>query len=34
MVKVSGEDARNFLNGLITTDIAELRPGLAGSARC
>ncbi|MFB9264859.1 YgfZ/GcvT domain-containing protein [Bradyrhizobium erythrophlei] len=27
VVKVSGEDARNFLNGLITTDIAELRPG-------
>ncbi|MBR0795629.1 folate-binding protein YgfZ [Bradyrhizobium jicamae] len=29
VVKVSGEDARNFLNGLITTDIGELRPGLA-----
>lgn len=29
VVKVSGEDARNFLNGLITTDIAELRPGQA-----
>lgn len=28
VVKVSGEDARNFLNGLITTDIDELRPGL------
>ncbi len=27
VVKVSGEDARNFLNGLITTDVAELRPG-------
>ncbi|QPF83363.1 folate-binding protein YgfZ [Bradyrhizobium genosp. L] len=29
VVKVSGEDARNFLNGLITTDVDELRPGLA-----
>ena len=29
VVKVSGEDARNFLNGLITADIAELRPGQA-----
>jgi folate-binding protein YgfZ len=28
VVKVAGEDARNFLNGLITTDIAELHPGL------
>jgi tRNA-modifying protein YgfZ len=28
VVKVSGEDARNFLNGLITTDLEELRPGL------
>ncbi|MCC8940223.1 folate-binding protein YgfZ [Bradyrhizobium sp. Arg68] len=28
VVKVAGDDARNFLNGLITTDIAELRPGL------
>jgi tRNA-modifying protein YgfZ len=28
VVKVSGEDARNFLNGLITTDIEQLRPGL------
>lgn len=27
MVKVAGDDARNFLNGLITADIAELRPG-------
>lgn len=25
---MSGEDARNFLNGLITTDIDELQPGL------
>nr|WP_245376350.1 folate-binding protein [Bradyrhizobium elkanii] len=29
VVKVSGEDARNFLNGLITADIAELRAGQA-----
>jgi folate-binding protein YgfZ len=28
VVKVSGEDARNFLNGLVTTDVALLRPGL------
>ncbi|MBR0869158.1 folate-binding protein YgfZ [Bradyrhizobium tropiciagri] len=27
VVKVAGDDARNFLNGLITADIAELRPG-------
>ena len=29
VVKVSGEDARNFLNGLVTTDLTELKPGLA-----
>jgi folate-binding protein YgfZ len=29
VVKVSGEDARNFLNGLVTTDVSELKPGLA-----
>ncbi|MCA6122309.1 folate-binding protein YgfZ [Bradyrhizobium sp. WSM 1704] len=29
VVKVAGDDARNFLNGLITTDITELRPGQA-----
>jgi tRNA-modifying protein YgfZ len=29
VVKVAGEDARNFLNGLITTDVDQLRPGLA-----
>jgi tRNA-modifying protein YgfZ len=29
VVKVSGEDARNFLNGLFTTDVSPLRPGLA-----
>lgn len=27
VVKVSGEDARNFLNGLVTTDVTKLRPG-------
>jgi tRNA-modifying protein YgfZ len=28
VVKVSGEDARNFLNGLVTTDATDLEPGL------
>src|SRR5437588_6685307 len=28
VVKVSGEDARNFLNGLVTTDVTQLAPGL------
>jgi folate-binding protein YgfZ len=28
VVKVSGEGARDFLNGLVTTDVALLRPGL------
>jgi folate-binding protein YgfZ len=28
MIKVSGEDARSFLNGLVTTDVTLLRPGL------
>ncbi len=28
VVKVSGEDARSFLNGLVTTDVTTLRPGL------
>src|SRR5712672_4253212 len=28
VVKVSGDDARDFLNGLVTTDLALLRPGL------
>src|SRR4029453_5943484 len=27
VVKVTGEDARNFLNGLVTTDITLLQPG-------
>jgi folate-binding protein YgfZ len=28
VVKVSGEDARTFLNGLVTTDVTLVRPGL------
>src|ERR1700760_4717171 len=28
VVKVSGEDARSFLNGLVTTDVTLVRPGL------
>jgi hypothetical protein len=28
VVKVSGDDARNFLNGLLTTDVTQLAPGL------
>ncbi len=28
VVKVSGTEARDFLNGLVTTDVALLRPGL------
>jgi tRNA-modifying protein YgfZ len=28
VVKVSGEDARNFLGGLVTTDVGEVAPGL------
>ena len=28
VVKVAGEDARNFLNGLVTTDVGKLKPGL------
>ena len=28
VVKVSGEDARDFLNGLVTTDVTLLQPGL------
>ncbi len=27
VIKVSGEDARNFLNGLVTTDVTLLAPG-------
>lgn len=29
VVKVSGEDARNFINNLVTTDLDPLQPGLA-----
>jgi tRNA-modifying protein YgfZ len=28
VVKVSGEDARSFLNGLVTTDVTQLEPGM------
>jgi tRNA-modifying protein YgfZ len=28
VVKVAGSDARDFLNGLVTTDVSQLRPGL------
>lgn len=28
VIKVAGEDARNFLNGLVTTDLDKLNPGL------
>jgi folate-binding protein YgfZ len=28
VVKVAGEDSRNFLNGLVTTDVDKLKPGL------
>src|SRR3977135_666382 len=28
VVKVAGEDARSFLNGLVTTDVTLLQPGL------
>jgi len=28
VVKISGEDARNFLNGLVTTDVTQIEPGL------
>jgi tRNA-modifying protein YgfZ len=28
VVKISGDDARDFLNGLVTTDVTQLRPGL------
>ncbi len=27
VIKLSGEDARNFLNGLVTTDVTQLAPG-------
>lgn len=28
VIKVAGDDARNFLNGLVTTDVDKLKPGL------
>lgn len=28
VIKIAGEDARNFLNGLVTTDLDRLKPGL------
>src|SRR3954451_20631052 len=28
VVKISGADARDFLNGLVTTDVTQLAPGL------
>ncbi|MBO4222167.1 folate-binding protein YgfZ [Bradyrhizobium neotropicale] len=28
VVKVTGEDARNFLNGLVTSDLTDLAPGM------
>ena len=28
VVKVSGDDARNFLNGLVTTDVTLIQPGI------
>jgi folate-binding protein YgfZ len=28
VVKVSGDDARNFLNGLVTTDVTQVHPGV------
>ena len=28
VVKVTGEDARNFLNGLVTSDLTDLKPGM------
>src|ERR1700744_4711987 len=28
VVKLGGEDARNFLNGMVTTDVTLVRPGL------
>src|SRR5437763_8189812 len=27
-IKVAGEDARDFLNGLVTTDVTLIRPGV------
>ena len=30
VVKVAGDDARKFLNGLVTCDIAKVTPAAAG----
>jgi len=30
VVKVAGDDARKFLNGLVTSDIAKVTPAAAG----
>src|SRR5262245_61096925 len=32
VVKVAGDDARKFLNGLVTCDLAKVAPGRAGFA--
>src|SRR5947199_9460606 len=32
VVKVDGDDARKFLNGLVTSDIAKVTPGAASFA--
>ena len=34
VVKVAGDDARNFLHGLVSADILKLAPGKRASARC
>jgi len=34
VVKVSGGDARDFLNGLVTTDVTLLRPSLGRFGPC
>ncbi len=34
VVKVAGDDARRFLNGLITNDMDEVAPGRARLPRC
>ena len=34
VVKVAGEDARKFLNGLVTADMAKVTPERAASLRC
>jgi Predicted aminomethyltransferase related to GcvT len=34
VVKVNGDGARDFLNGLVTSDVTLLRPGSAVSGPC